>query len=77
MVETDVDVVVLGTGASGLTAALAAATEGTRVALVEKGDAIGGTTALSGGVVWLPAVSPGDSVDDALTYLSSLTYCIL
>jgi 3-oxosteroid 1-dehydrogenase len=73
MVETDVDVVVLGTGASGLTAALAAATEGTRVALVEKGDAIGGTTALSGGVVWLPAVSPGDSVDDALTYLRSLT----
>jgi 3-oxosteroid 1-dehydrogenase len=73
MAGTDCDVVVLGTGASGLVAALAAAAEGARVALIEKGDAIGGTTALSGGVVWLPGVSPGDSVDEALTYLRSLT----
>ena len=51
----DVDVLVLGTGAAGLTAALSAATSGARVGLYEKGDRIGGTTALSSAVAWLPA----------------------
>ncbi|HJQ42522.1 MAG TPA: FAD-dependent oxidoreductase [Jatrophihabitantaceae bacterium] len=69
---SDVDVVVLGTGASGLVAAIAAADAGARVALLEKGAAVGGTTALSGGVVWLPGVTPGDSTDDAITYLTAL-----
>ena len=73
------DVVVLGTGASGLTAALAAASEGATVGLFEKTDRVGGTTALSGGVVWLPdnryAADAGveDSRDKALTYLRSLS----
>ena len=40
---TDVDVLVLGTGAGGLTAALAAATAGARVGLYEKGERVGGT----------------------------------
>ena len=52
---TDVDVLVLGTGAAGLTAALAAATAGARVGLYEKGERVGGTTALSSAVAWLPA----------------------
>jgi succinate dehydrogenase/fumarate reductase flavoprotein subunit len=50
----DADVVVLGTGAAGLVAALAAAEHGATVALLEKGDVIGGTTALSGGTCWVP-----------------------
>ncbi|MGI5159184.1 FAD-dependent oxidoreductase [Microbispora sp. CA-102843] len=73
------DVVVLGTGASGLTAALAAASDGASVGLLEKADRIGGTTALSGGVVWLPdnkyaaEAGVGDSREQALTYLRSLS----
>src|SRR3954453_9285983 len=73
------DVVVLGSGAAGLTAALTAATAGASVTLLEKGQAIGGTTALSGGVVWLPAnrlaaeAGVADSREDALAYLRSLS----
>jgi 3-oxosteroid 1-dehydrogenase len=73
------DVVVLGSGAAGLTAALAAAAEGRSVLLAEKSDLIGGTTALSGGTIWIPgnqaARSAGvqDSLEDGRTYLESLS----
>ena len=46
--------VVLGSGAAGLTAALAAAAGGAEVGLYEKSDLLGGTTAISGGIVWVP-----------------------
>ncbi|MDT9591704.1 FAD-dependent oxidoreductase [Nocardioides zeae] len=74
------DVVVLGTGAAGLTAALAAADAGARVALVEKADRVGGTTALSSAVVWLPdnvhgrSAGVADSREDALAYLAALSH---
>ena len=74
------DVVVLGTGAAGMVAALAARESGARVGLFEKANVIGGTTALSGGVCWLPcnhlAAEAGlhDSREDALTYLRSLSH---
>lgn len=48
------DVVVLGTGASGLTAALTAAGHGSSVGLFEKGAEVGGTSARSGGMIWVP-----------------------
>lgn len=48
------DVVVLGSGAGGLAAATVAATEGARVLLLEKESSFGGSTAISGGVVWIP-----------------------
>jgi len=75
-----VDVVVLGTGAAGLVAALTAADSGASVALVEKADRVGGTTALSSGVVWIPATSVAaaqgveDSREAGLAYLESLSH---
>lgn len=68
-------VTVVGTGAAGLAAALAAAYEGATVTLCESTDVVGGTTALSGGVAWLPGNrlgAPDDTVDAARTYLQGL-----
>jgi hypothetical protein len=73
------DVLVLGSGAAGLTAALAAASAGARVGVFEKADRLGGTTALSGGLAWVPnnavarAEGVVDSREQALTYLESLS----
>ena len=47
-------VVVLGTGAAGLVAALSARCAGAEVVLLESTGAVGGTTALSGGTCWIP-----------------------
>jgi succinate dehydrogenase/fumarate reductase flavoprotein subunit len=72
------DVVVLGSGAAGLTAALAAAQTGADVAVFEKADLLGGSSAISGGVPWIPLnhhqddAGIADSRDDALRYLASL-----
>jgi 3-oxosteroid 1-dehydrogenase len=69
----DVDVVVLGSGGAGLTAALTAAVNGASVEVYEKAATVGGTTAVSGGIVWIPAHNriPGRelTVDDAMSYL--------
>ena len=74
------DVVVLGTGAAGLIAAVAAHEFGARVGLYEKADMVGGTTGLSGGIVWVPNnpymkdAGLDDSRGDALAYLSALSH---
>ena len=54
-IASEYDVVVLGAGAGGMTAACVAAAEGLRVVLIEKSPFVGGTTAVSGGMVWIPA----------------------
>lgn len=73
------DVVVLGSGAAGLTAALAAAVDGATVAVFEKAELLGGTTALSGAGIWIPgnqlaaAAGVSDSRAEGLKYLTSLS----
>lgn len=59
------DLVVVGGGAAGMTAAVVAAVEGLRTLVVEQAEQIGGTTARSGGALWLP-----DSPQQALCGLS-------
>ncbi len=48
------DVVVVGTGGGGMTAALVARQAGLDVLMVEKSEYYGGSTALSGGGLWIP-----------------------
>jgi len=50
----DVDVLVVGSGAAGMAAALSAAIGGGKVLLIEKTKRIGGSTAISGGAIWAP-----------------------
>ena len=70
------DVVVVGAGAGGMTAAAVAAAQGLRVLLIEKTEFVGGTTAWSGGMVWIPGnakmreVGLSDSLVDAARYLA-------
>ncbi|HEX9032185.1 MAG TPA: FAD-dependent oxidoreductase [Streptosporangiaceae bacterium] len=77
--EQAYDVVVLGSGAAGLTAALSAAVEGATVAVFEKADQVGGTSALSGAGIWVPAnqlageAGIEDSRERGLEYLLSLS----
>lgn len=69
------DVVVIGSGAGALVAALRAADLGLTVIVAEKMHRYGGTSALSGGGLWIPAHGlPGDSDtrENALTYLTAL-----
>lgn len=48
------DVIVVGSGAGGMAAAISAASKGLSVLMVEKSDKIGGSTAISGGAIWAP-----------------------
>lgn len=48
------DLLVIGSGAGGLSAAVTAAWHGLKVIVAEKDDALGGTTACSGGWIWAP-----------------------
>ncbi|HEX5861703.1 MAG TPA: 3-oxosteroid 1-dehydrogenase [Nocardioides sp.] len=77
---TEVDVVVVGAGGAGMTAALAAGHRGLETVLVEKSPWFGGSTARSGGGVWIPgnyalrAAGQADDADqpEARRYLDSI-----
>jgi succinate dehydrogenase/fumarate reductase flavoprotein subunit len=73
--DREVDLVVLGAGAGGMSAALTGALLGLEVELLEKADVVGGTTALSAGSVWVPnthhAPPGGDSPEQIRRYLEA------
>jgi len=77
--DLDSDVLVVGSGAAGLPAAIMAHDNGARVVVIEKSDLVGGTTACSGGGWWIPNnhhnIEKGviDSREKALQYTKPLT----
>ncbi|HUR42049.1 MAG TPA: FAD-dependent oxidoreductase, partial [Verrucomicrobiae bacterium] len=78
MTDQEFDVVVAGSGAGGMTAALCAAQLGLKTVLIEKADLYGGTTAVSGGGIWIPCNAQmgqagiSDTEGEALGYLKLL-----
>ncbi|MGE2716228.1 FAD-dependent oxidoreductase [Mycolicibacterium litorale] len=75
-----VDVVVVGSGAAGVAAAITAARNGASVQVMEKTDQLGGAYGCSGGEVWIPCndrmVEAGldDSFEDAVRYVKGLSH---
>ena len=76
-VDAVCDLVVVGSGAGGLSTAITATKRGLKVIVVEKEAVYGGTTAFSGGVLWVPnnphAQKQGivDSREAAMRYLQN------
>src|SRR3954464_1502815 len=76
--DDQVDLLVLGSGAGGLGAAVVAANEGLTTLVLEKTEFVGGTTAYSAGTCWIPgnrfqrADGITDDADAARRYLDAL-----
>jgi 3-oxosteroid 1-dehydrogenase len=76
--DHSVDLVVVGSGGGGFVAALAADHGGSEVLLLEKRAVVGGSTAMSGGIAWIPnnrwmaAAGVPDSYDDAWAYFDAV-----
>src|SRR5436189_1784549 len=74
----EVDVVVVGAGGAGMSAALAAGRRGLDTVLVEKSNYFGGSTARSGGGVWIPgnyalvAAGEADDPEESKRYLEAI-----
>lgn len=72
------DVVVVGAGAGGIVAAITAANKGLKTVLIEKGKSWGGSSALSGGGLWIPnnhvskKAGLQDSEEEALLYMDTI-----
>ena len=75
----DCDLLVVGSGAAGLSCAITAKKRGLDVLVIEKEPVFGGTTALSGGVLWIPLnahgrkQNPQDTLDAVRTYMMQET----
>ena len=74
-----VDLLVIGSGAGGMTAAISAAALGAEALVIEKSDKYGGTSAMSGGGIWIPnshlarAAGQVDDPEDAFRYVRALS----
>jgi len=80
--DLETEVLIVGSGGAGFMAALTAHDNGAKVTIIEKSDKVGGTTAVSAGVTWIPNnphlmdidVGQGsDSKEKAMTYLRLIT----
>lgn len=77
--DKEVDVLIVGSGAGGLMSALVASHNNAEVLVIEKDALWGGTSATSGGGIWIPASDQAaaagfnDSTDDAFTYVRKLS----
>lgn len=76
--DREADLVVIGAGAAGMTAALVAALEGLKPLVLEKSTQVGGTAATSAGTIWIPGNRQSqqagykDSAEAAATYMDKL-----
>lgn len=74
-----VDFLVVGSGGGGMAAAITASDHGLKSLVIEKSEYYGGTTAISGGVIWIPnnhhmkEVGINDSQEEGYRYLKQLT----
>ncbi len=77
--DKETEVLIIGTGCSGLAAAIVAHDEGAKVCVIEKSPLVGGTTSASGGALWIPCnhlmkqKGISDSREEALTYCKKIT----
>src|SRR3954454_5139405 len=76
--DSTVDFVIVGSGGGGMVAALAAADAGLKALVLEKQALIGGSTCMSGGIMWVPnnpvmrADGVPDSYDDAMAHFEAV-----
>ena len=77
MTLNEAEIVVVGSGAAALSAALSAAVSGAQVLVIEKSEGVGGTSAMSGAGIWIPANHVArargiqDSCEEAIEYLKA------
>jgi 3-oxosteroid 1-dehydrogenase len=76
--DIETDILVVGSGAGALTAAVTAADNHADVLVIEKSDQFGGTSATSGGGVWIPAshaaraAGAQDTPEEGFAYIKAL-----
>jgi 3-oxosteroid 1-dehydrogenase len=76
--DSTVDLVIVGSGGGGMVAALTAADAGASALVLEKQELVGGSTAMSGGILWVPnnpvmrADGVPDSYEDAMAHFEAV-----